>query len=349
MPTFTAAFLLQTCTDLFAALGAPRDEARLAAEELVESSLMGYDSHGVMRAAQYARELTEGRIKPGAPVTIARETPTTAVVDCGFTFGAVAAARMAEIACDKASHLGVACVVSRDCQHVGRLGAWVQRIAARGLIGLAFVTNTRGGHSVAPWGGREGRLGTNPLAWAAPVRHGPPILLDMATCMMPEGKIRVSLHAGKPLPPGHVLDAAGNPTTDPAAFYGPPRGAILPFGGQYGYKGFGLGLLVEVLGGTLAGYAMSAALAHQNGLCLIAISPAAFCGEDEFAALIDDMRAYVTDVPTLPGVDAVQLPGAPDFRIREQRLRDGIALPDETWRQIVEAAERAGLRLDWDR
>jgi uncharacterized oxidoreductase len=146
-----------------------------------------------------------------------------------------------------------------------------------------------------------------------------------------------------------VLDAQGEPTTDPAAFYGPPRGAILPFGSQYGYKGFGLGLLVEVLGGTLAGYAMSASLPHQNGLCLIAISPAAFCGADEFAALIDDMRAYVTDVPTQAGVDAVQLPGAPDFRMRERRLRDGIPLPEETWRQIVEAGERAGLRLDWDR
>jgi uncharacterized oxidoreductase len=345
MPTFTAEYLLRACTDVFVALGAPEAEARVAADELVESSLMGFDSHGVMRASQYALEIGEGRIRPGSPITITKETPTTALVDCGFNFGAVSAQRMVEIASDKARN-GIACVVSQNSHHVGRLGAWPQKLAERGLIGLAFVNNTKGGHSVAPWGGRQGRLGTNPIAWAVPVLAGnTPIVMDMATCMMPEGKIRVSLHSGKPLPPGIIVDAAGRPSTEPKDFYGPPRGAILPFGSHYGYKGFGLALLVEVLGGVLAGYAASEPYQHVNGLCLIAIDPEAFCGAATFKALIDDLRAYVTDVPLMDGFGEVVMPGVIDFRVREQRLRDGIPLADESWRLITEAAARAGVVL----
>ncbi|BCX03905.1 MAG: dehydrogenase [Candidatus Roseilinea sp.] len=345
MPTFTPNYLLDVCTRLFAAHRAPEDEARIAAEELVESSLLGFDSHGVMRASQYAQDIREGRIRPGSPITIAKQTPTTAIVDCGFNFGAVSARRMVEVACEKAQG-GIACVVSHNSHHVGRLGAWVQRIAERDLIGLAFVNNTRGGHSVAPWGGREGRLGTNPLAWAVPVAaDSTPIVMDMATCMMPEGKIRVHLHAGKPLPPGIIVDAHGRPSTDPKVFYGPPRGAILPFGGQYGYKGFGLALLVELLGGVLAGYTPSQPQPHVNGLCLIAINPEAFCGAQTFKALVEDLRAYVVNTPTMAGFDEVIMPGAIDFRIRERRMHEGIPLADESWRLIVEAAAQVGLMV----
>jgi uncharacterized oxidoreductase len=345
MPIFIADELNRTCIDLFCACGAPENEARVAAEELVESSLMGYDSHGVMRAAQYARDVLEGRIKPGAPIRIVKETSNTAVVDCGFNFGAVSAMRMVEIVSDKARHSGVACVVSQNSNHVGRLGAWPHKIAARGLFGLAFVNNVKRGHYVTPWGGREGRLGTNPLAYAAPRSDGPPVLMDMSTCMIPEGKIRVHLHNGAPVPAGYILDAEGNSTTDPKAFYGPPRGAILPFGSQFGYKGFGLGLLVEILGGLLGGYAVSQDYPHANGLCLIAIDPEGFCGRVAFTALVDDLCGYVTDVQLADGFDEVVMPGALDFRMREQRLREGIPLPDETWRQIVEVAARIGLSL----
>ncbi|MFC1466734.1 MAG: Ldh family oxidoreductase [Candidatus Brachytrichaceae bacterium NZ_4S206] len=343
MPIFTPDYLLDVCLRLFAAYGAPESEARIAAEELVESSLLGFDSHGVMRASEYACDLREGRIQPGAPIRIAKQTPTTAIVDCGFSFGAVSARAMAEIACEKARG-GVACVVSRNSNHVGRLGAWVQRIAERDLIGLAFANNPRGGHAVTPWGGREGRLGTNPLAWAVPIAAGStPIVMDMATCMMPEGKIRVHLHAGKPLPEGIIVDARGRPSTDPRAFYGPPHGAILPFGSQYGYKGFGLALLVELLGGVLAGYATSQPQPHDNGLCLIAIDPEAFCGAQTFKALVEDLRAYIVNTPLMEGFSEVVMPGTIDFRTRERRLREGIPLADESWRLIVEAATQVGL------
>ncbi|MCS7056489.1 MAG: Ldh family oxidoreductase, partial [Thermoflexales bacterium] len=156
---------------------------------------------------------------------------------------------------------------------------------------------------------------------------------------------RLHLHAGKPLPEGTIIDAQGRPSTDPRAFYGPPRGAILPFGSQYGYKGFGLALLVELLGGVLAGYATRRSYPHVNGLCLIAIDPEAFCGAQTFKALVEDMRAYVVNTPPMEGFSEVLLPGAVDFRTRERRLREGIPLADESWRLIVEAAGQVGLMV----
>jgi hydroxycarboxylate dehydrogenase B len=348
MVTHPVLTLRQIQVDLFCAHGASVEEATVAADELIESSLMGYDSHGVMRCVQYANELRDGIIKPGAPIRIVKETLITATVDCGWNFGAVAATRMVEIACDKVKAGGLACVVSQNCQHVGRLGAWVTKLAARGLFGLAVVTNTRRGHQVVPWGGKEARLGTNPIAYAAPTDGSPtsvPIVMDMATCMIPEGKIRVLMHAGKPVPPNHILNAAGNPITDPKEFYGPPRGTILPFGGQYGHKGYGLGLLVEILGGALAGDASSQVQAHQNGLCLIAIDPDVFCGRERFIELMQDLRSYVTSAQPADGFDEVLLPGAPDFRLREKRLKEGIPLPEETWRQMREAAAAVGLMI----
>jgi uncharacterized oxidoreductase len=289
-----------------------------------------------MRCVQYANELRDGRLKPGAPIRIVKENAMTATVDCGWGFGAVAATRMVQMVCEKVKAGGLACVVSQNCQHVGRLGAWVTKVAERGFFSMAVVTNTKNGHQVVPWGGREARLGTNPIAYAAPT-DGLPIVMDMATCMIPEGKIRVLMHAGKPVPPGHIMDSAGNPITDPKAFYGPPRGTILPFGGQYGHKGYGLGLLVEILGGALAGDVSSQPHKHQNGLCLIAIDPEVFCGRERFIELMRDLRTYITSAQPAEGFAEVLLPGEPDFRLRERRLKEGIPMPDETMRQIKEA------------
>jgi uncharacterized oxidoreductase len=164
--------------------------------------------------------------------------------------------------------------------------------------------------------------------------------------MIAEGKIRVLMYEGKPLPPGSIQDAEGNPTTDPKAFYGPPRGTIRPFGSELGYKGFGLGLLVEILSGILAGMASTVDHPYINGLCLIAIDPAAFCGVARFKELMDDLSAYIATTPPAPGHREVIMPGTLDFRMREKRLAEGIPLADETWRLIVETAARVGVTLD---
>jgi uncharacterized oxidoreductase len=344
MKTISAEDLRDIGLRLFVACGAPLSDAEAVTDELVESSLMGLDSHGVIRFPEYVRLALDGHVIVGAASRIVRETPATALVDCGLNFGQVSARRMTEIAIAKAIATGIACVASVNSGHVGRLGSYPQKIAARGLFGLAFVNASKRGHRVWPFGGREGRLATNPIAFGAPT-DGDPILLDMSTCVMPEGKVRLLLQQGRPAPPGAIVDSQGNPTTDPAQLYAEPRGGLLPLGGPFGYKGFGLGVLVEIAGGLLAGVSSSANHAQHNGLCLIAIDPDAFCGRDRFRELVSDLADYLRDTPPAPGTAGVIMPGAPEFASRQRRLSEGIPVADETWRLIAEAAHRAGVSL----
>lgn len=342
---FSAEYLRRVGRHLFMACGAPDHEAAIVAEELVEASLMGLDSHGVIRFSQYVEDALRGKIRPGAPLTIVKETPTTAIVDCGFNFGPVTAQRMADMAVHKAAAANVACVASQNSHHVSRLGAYVQRVAERGLFGFAVANSSKHGHWVAPWGGSEGRLATNPLAYAAPTSNTP-ILLDMSTSMIAEGKIRVLLAQGQPVPPGAIRDANGRPTTDPKDFYGPPRGTIQPFGSGLGYRGFGLGLLVEILGALLAGQASSQDHPYINGLCVIAINPDAFCGIERFRCLADDLVHYITSCPPASGFDEVIMPGTRDFRTKETRLSQGIPVAEATWMEIAALAKRLNVVLE---
>jgi uncharacterized oxidoreductase len=348
VPVFSAEDLRRAGRRLLAACGASEEESGLVADELVESSLRGLDSHGVVRLAMYADHVRDGTIKPGAPVTVVKESASTALVDCGGGFGIVGALKVVEIVAEKARASGLACATSVHLNHVGRLGSFPEKLTARGLFGLASTNSPRHGHFVSPWGGREGRLATNPLAWAAPT-DGAPLVMDMSTSMIAEGKIRVLLQEGSPVPEGSILDADGSPTTDPGRFYGPPRGTILPFGSpRLGYKGFGLGLLVEILGSALSGVPLTPEgqpSGYGNGLFLMAIDPEAFGGRDLFRRLVSEFAAYVSTSAPAPGAGGVILPGALDAATRERRLREGIPVADETWRQIREAGRRAGIEL----
>jgi uncharacterized oxidoreductase len=343
--TFEHEKLRQVGTDLFVACGAPDEEARLVADELVEASLLGLDSHGAMRFSQYADDARTGKIKPSAPTRIVKETANSAIVDCGFNFGPVTAVRMVDIVCEKARDSNMATVVSHNCHHVSRLGSYTQKVAERGFFGMAFANSSKHGHFVVPWGGREGRLATNPISYAVPT-SGLPVVMDMSTSMIAEGKIRVLRDKGSTIPPNAVLDAGGNPTDDPDLFYGPPMGTIRPFGSELGYKGFGLGLLVEIMGGLLAGCASSEDLPYINGFCILAINPESFCGADRFRDLVDDLSGYVTSSEPAPGSNEVVMPGTLDFRVREKRLVEGIPLPQRSWDLIVEAGQKVGVNLN---
>ena len=330
---------------LFMACGVPQADAETVTDELVESSLMGLDSHGIIRFPQYVDSLLAGHLTAGGATTIVKESPTTATVDCGGNFGQVGARKMTDMAIAKANAANMACVVSVNCGHVGRLGSYPQKVAEQGLFGFAVVNNPKRGHWVLPFGGSERRLGTNPIAYAAPT-SGDPIMLDMSTCVLPEGKIRSLMQQGKQAPLGVLVDGDGNPTTDPAKLYGPPRGSLLPLGGEFGYKGFGLSLLVEILGGLLGGYASSQDhYPHINGMCLIAINPDAFCGRERFRELVDDMSAYMRSSPTAPGSRDVMMPGGPEFATKRNRLAEGLPIADETWRLLVEAGGRVNVSI----
>jgi hydroxycarboxylate dehydrogenase B len=346
MKIFSPEHLRDVGVRIFAGCGSPPQEAAVVADDLVESNLLGYDSHGIIRCETYVEFVVTGKVKPGAPMRIIKETPVTATVDCGLNFGQVSATTMAEIACAKAEKMGMAYVICKNGTHVGRLGAYVQKVAARGMMGIATSNNRKIGHVVAPWGGREGRLGTNPFAYAAPTK-GWPVVLDMSTCMIAEGKVYLAKQEGKSASPGCLQDAAGNPTTDPNVYFGPPHGTILTLGApQFGYKGFGLSLMMEIMGGIMAGEDGTMDQPGFNSFSIIAINPEFYCGMERFRELVDRMCAYQMSAAPAPGFKEVVVPGVYDFRMREKRLAEGIPVDENVWKMIVDAGKRVGVAID---
>jgi hydroxycarboxylate dehydrogenase B len=330
---------------LFTAAGAGAFEARSTAGSLVTSSLMGHDSHGAIRIPEYLGFVADGSIVVNTPLTVERTAATTAIVDCGRGFGPVGAERAIREGIEVARGQRTACVITRRCNHVGRLGAWVQIAAEEGMLALATCNSPVHGHAVLPWGGREGRLGTNPIAYAVPT-GGFPVVADFSTSVAPEGKIRFHRNEGKTVPDGWILDADGKATNDPNAFYGPPRGGILPLGAGAGHKGFALGLLVEILGSALAGINSQDPRVFGNGVCFIVVDPSAFCPLEQFRRLMDETVAYVKSSRPAPGFDEVLVPGELEFRTLSERQTNGIPIDAATLEAMREHGQRLGVDVD---
>jgi hydroxycarboxylate dehydrogenase B len=346
MKLFSADYLRKFVADFFTACGSPPAEALLVAENLVESNLMGYDSHGVMRCMEYYRCVKDGRVKPGASPTIIKETPCTAIIDCALNFAPVAMNMMVNVACEKAKNVGIACVLSKNAFHLGRLGSHVQKVAERGMFGFLSCNSRQKAHVVVPFGGRDGRLGTNPLAYAAPT-NGWPVVFDMSTTMIAAGKIDMALFEGKQLPENCIQDKDGNPTTDPKDFYGPKGellGTMLTLGApKFGYKGYGLSMMVEILGGILGGEDATIDHNRSNGAVLIVISPDHFSSAEQFQELTDRFCKYQMSSRPAKGFQEVVVPGTYDFRLREERLAAGIPIGEQIWAQMVAVAEEVGV------
>ena len=244
MPRFTPDALRTIGYELFEAAGCPPDDAKAVADHLVESHLFGHDSHGTIRYFEYAKAIREGRFKPGQQPEILREGPSFAVVDAHQTLGQVGATFATRLAIRKAKESGIATVTLRNTSHIGRVGAYPLMAAREGLIGQIFVNAGHLGYQIAPFGGIDGKLSTDPLAFSAPRRDGEPLLVDMTTSVVAEGKIRVAMNRGEHVPEGWIIDPEGKPTTDPMDFKGNPPGAMLPLGGaRSGHKGFGMAMM----------------------------------------------------------------------------------------------------------
>jgi len=341
MRTVRAEALLEVVTQLFERMGASRQDAALVAGALVRSNLCGYDSHGVYRVLQYYTWWKDGLLHPEARPTIAAETRSLARVDGHWAFGQVVADFTARQAIRKAVSEGVAVVTACHSNHVGRLADYAETIREAGLIGLLCVNDSGAGQCVVPWGGKEPRLSTNPLAMAIPGHAGPGILFDFSTAAAAMGKVRQHQLEGRPVPPGWLIDAQGAPTTDPAALFAELKGALLPAGGQRGYA---LGLAVEVLGGILsgAGFAGPAPGPEElNGLFVLALDVSWFQPRQQFGGQVDALCAYVKTAQPLPGEPPVHIPGERSRREAGRRAQEGIPLNEKT----VEALRRTCREL----
>lgn len=326
---------------IFEAVGSPPSEASIIAESLVESDLAGIHSHGVMRIPYYVKAVEEGRVKPGAKITVVKETEATALIDGGWGFGQVVARRAAELAVEKAVKTRISAVAAFKMWHIGRLGEYTGYIAGRGLIGLGFCTARP---SVAPYGGRVRRLSTAPVSIAAPSRRHL-FLLDYATSIVAEGKLRLKYIAGEPIPEGWIISPEGKPSKNPADFY-ERNGALLPFGG---HKGYALAMAVEILSGILpgAGFSCSRSYLGGNNLLLIALDPEAFVGLEEFKAQVSEFMKTMKETPPAEGFTEVLVPGEPESRSREEKLREGVPLEEEVWARIKEVASKLNVDTSW--
>jgi uncharacterized oxidoreductase len=345
MPTVKAESLLTALTSIFQVHDVPLEDARVVAEHLVDAEACGVASHGVIRVPQYVQAIAGGHIRPDAKLQVLSETVSTAVLDGQHGFGQVMARRAMDHALERAERTGVGAVTLRNCSHTGRLGSYTERAARRGRAGLMLVNTGGHGQWVVPFGGTAGRLATNPLSIAVPADGDDPLLLDIATSAVPEGKIRALLAAGRAIPEGWVIDHRGRSTTNPADLYGPPRGALLPFGE---HKGFGLAVLIDALAGGLSGagccWDPNAPLAGQtDGALLLAVQIEAFCPLVEFRRHISRLIQHIKSSPPAPGIAEVLTPGELEASTRRQRLKEGIPVETATWQMIQPIMDQVGV------
>jgi uncharacterized oxidoreductase len=328
--------------DIFAAAGCgPAEHARIA-HYLVEANLVGHDSHGVIRVPIYVNWLRAGKVLANQALKVVFENDALAVVDGQFGFGQTMGEESTKLGIEKAGRQGVAVVALRNSGHLGRIGDWAEMAAAAGKVSLHFVNTSGGGILVAPFGGTERRISANPIAAGVPTSGGPPIILDVSTCMIAEGKIKVAYNKGTSVPDGCLLDGEGRPTNDPKAFYATPPGAILPLGG---HKGYGLSVLAEVLAGALTGGSCSHFGIDRvaNNMLSIFFDPAFFELAGGFSEELESFVNHVKSSRTVTPDGEILMPGEPEARSRARKLRDGIEIDDTTWGQIVTTAESLGV------
>ena len=344
MATINPVELERFISDICRASGSDERAASIVAAHLIDSNLAGHDSHGVMRMVQYADEIATGKIVPRQCVHCVDEWDSGAVIDATGAFGQVACHEAMERAIQLAAGASLAAVTLRNCNHSGRLGTYVEMAAAAGMIGIVMANGGGAGQWVAPFGGRERRVSTNPIAFGAPSDGEFPIVLDISTSVVPEGKVRDVSQRAVPLPDGWLVDASGEPTNDPGQLYDTPGGAILPLGGPAGHKGFGLAMMVDVLAGALSAAGCPRAgdfdPRHGSGLFMLVIDVARFRSRTDFTQQVAEMAAYVESSQPAAGFERVMVPGQYEHEQRLARRQRGVEIPTSVWVELCAIAVR---------
>ena len=348
LPIFKVEELTQITEQIFKATGASKETAQIVSRVLVNSNLTGHDSHGVIRMPQYIQFIKEGKIIPQAETQIDTETPTTALLDGNWGFGHPTGIKAMEITVQKAKECSISAVGSFNSNHVGRLGEYTPIASKEGMVGVMMVNNHGGGQIMSPWGGRERRLSPNPISISVPTVDRGHITLDISCSVVAEGKVRIQRNRNERTPKGWIIDSEGNPTTDPADFYGSPQGSVLPLGDIAGHKGFGLAFMIDILSGALTGAGCSQAnspLKGANGIFAMAIDISSFKPLDYFTEQVQSLKDHVKSSRLAPGFDEILIPGEKEERERQKRQEKGIFVEDATWKQIREAAASLSLEV----
>jgi len=322
--------------------GVPENDVDIVVEVLISSDIRGIESHGIGRLKMYLDFIKDKVQNPVTHVEIVKETPTTALIDGHFGMGHVISYRAMSLAIEKAKKVGIGAVAVKNSTHFGICGYYPIMAANEGMIGLS-VTNAR--PSVAPTFSNEPMYGTNPIAFAVPTDEENPFILDMATSITQKGKVEVLERAGKPVSAGLVIDNDGNSHTDPGKIlqlFRSKQAALLPLGGvgedTGGHKGYGLGLMVEILSSALSGGPFSTALSgfdengnkipNKLGHFFLAINISNFIDLDEFKSISGNIVRTMRKASKFPGQDRIFVAGEKGFERVKRILKEGVPIND---------------------
>ncbi len=334
-------------------VGVTPEDAAIVADVLVAADMRGIESHGVARLeSYYVSRIRNGQLEARPAVETVRETPTSVLVDAGNGLGHPAGKRTMERVLQKASQHGAAFGAVRNSNHFGIAGYYAMMALDRDIVGIASTNSVRYG---APTFGKDVLLGTNPLAFAIPAKHEPPFVLDFATTTVPKGKLEVYNRKGKQLNSGWAIDANGHETLDPNVAL---QGALLPLGGYGveggGHKGYGLGLLVDILCGVLSGgafgndlpVAADPPLPGRISHFFAAFSISGFRDPEQFKADMDtELRAF-KDSAKAPGHDRIYVAGEIEHEKTLEARRSGVPVHVKVWDGLQKLAGELGLPFD---
>ena len=343
--TVDPARLLDFATAVYAAVGMPEADARLAADTLVQADLWGHQSHGVMRLSWYVARLKAGVCDPVAAPEFAIDAGAIGVIDGRDAMGQVLTAHAMQDAIRRAKAHGIGAVALRNSNHFGTAMYFTLMAACAGCVGFL---STNASPAMAPWGGRKKTVGTNPWSWAAPAGRLAPMVLDIANTGVARGKIYLARQKGQPIPEGWAIDAHGAPTTDAAAAI---DGIILPMAQ---HKGYAIAVVMDMLSGVLTGSAFGTGVhgpyqtEHRSraGQMMIALDIAAMQPLAEFG---DRMERYVTELKSVPlakGFDEVVYPGELEARNDAKNRAAGLVLPSDTIADLVATGAFYGVSAE---
>jgi len=324
-------------------LGVSDKEANATAEVLAEADLRGLASHGILRLPYILRALKRGTIVANANVRVVKEAPATALIDGGHGLGHYVATRAMRIAIQKAKKHGMGAVGVNNTNHFGIAGYYAEMAMREELVSIVTTTTDA---LVHPWGGVEPLLGTNAFAIGLPT--DPPVLLDMAMSIAARGKLVDAMKRGQKIPEGWAIDPEGRPTTDPVEGL---KGALSPFGGP---KGYALAFVLELLAGPMVGAGVGKEVVgtlepkegfSTKGDFMIALDPTVFVPLAEFKARTTRFINEVKASKKAPGVVEIMVPGEPERKAREKRMREGVPIADEVWAELERLASELGVDL----
>jgi uncharacterized oxidoreductase len=349
--TLAADALQDSVARILAGAGSAQGEAEQVAANLVMANLSGHDSHGVGMVPRYVDAVGEGGLVPNASVKVNLDAGSLLALDGQRGYGQVIGVQAMELGIARAEQQG-SCIVSlANSHHLGRIGHFAEMAVARGLVALHFV-NVLSRPTVAPWGGGDGRFGTNPCCIGIPLPEAEPFILDFATSRVAQGKMRVAHNKGERVPPGYLIDEHGAPTDDPGVVVVPQSnglfGALMTFGE---HKGYGMAVACELLGGALTGGGTwhrpaDTARTVLNGMLAVLIDPARLGTQASFRQEARAFIEWLRQSPPGAGFDGVQIAGEPERKARAVRRQAGIEMDDATWGEIVAAGRKVGVPVE---